>query len=546
MNLHELQPEKVFQAARLVFQEKGKLDRAVSSSDKSKPETPTDKGQTTPGEKPGQTPEKKEDKKEVAKKVSSIDIRNAARGRANKLLADPNVDPKLKAEIKTALDKVNLDIAEGEKKDVATANEAAGELMAILQEADPNDTNLKYWHTEASNDANTKIGVEKMRGVNKAKAAAQKSKDAVIKILKEAGFGTAIPAENAGQKAMTSADALYDTDHQQAKTQYETAKAEFDKYAEALKLTIKAKETADKALAALPDNIVVFDTPGKSVIYAFTAKTRADSSINTEYNEAKAMVNSDPAKAKEKYEAAEKKYRETLGQVNRLTNLSNDINNYAVKQEEFTQNGTTQREINQGNLNRMMTSVYAAARDFAYDADASAIDKVFSNNDSGTYNFYGSFDRLRNSYYATTGYAADYSKKDEQGEVIREKVVFQTTPGEEKEAIIPEPPKVEPTVDAPTAPETPQPQPVANDKPKVKPKTWVDVVSPTPAPLDLPEVPELKLQMPTLFPTTFPNNLPVNPAPAPGDSLEDHGIDEDKDKPQASNKPAPKSKEGKG
>jgi hypothetical protein len=174
MNLHELQPEKFFSAARLVFQEKQKLDRAVSSSsDKPKTEKPDQKDKGQPGEKlereadrDGENPEKKDEKKkEAPKKVNSIDIRNAVRARAKKLLDDPNLDPKLREEIDTAYKNINLDIALGEKRNVEKANEAAGQLMTILSEANPEDKNLAYWNQEASNDVNTKGGVENQRGV---------------------------------------------------------------------------------------------------------------------------------------------------------------------------------------------------------------------------------------------------------------------------------------------------------------------------------------------------------------------------------------------
>ncbi|MGL5830601.1 MAG: hypothetical protein ACRCZE_00445 [Candidatus Altimarinota bacterium] len=534
MNLHNFKPELIPLTARLVFEKSPEGPRSVSSTDKNKPDSAKsvdEAGKSSPDKTEADKNSPEKSKKEAPKKVSSIDIRNAARARARELA---KTNPEVAKALKEMEEYEGIAKSEVEK-DPAKAAQAAGELMAILQEANPEDKNLAYWYQEANNDANAKLGVERMKGVNKAKVAAQKSKEAVIKILKDAGFDASIPATNAGQKAWVAAEGFYETDHVQAKANYETAKTEFDKFGEQLKLTIAAKEKAEKALTAVPDSINVYmpngnsggaETIGAAHSFEFTAKTREDSALIAEYKEAKTLVASDPAKALEKYQEAEKKFIAALAQVNRLTNLATDINNYYKHQEEATGNGKSgQREIQLVYLQIASSKVYAAARDFAFDADPTAIDKIFVKSaDNGNYDFSANFNRIRTSFYGP-----DYQHKKPDDK----KVVFKTTPGEESEAIIPEPPKQEP-VEEPkeNKPETPQPAPVTDSK--KTPPNWVQD-APIPAPLDLPEVPEFKLKMP---PLKLPSNWQQTPSvPATGDNLEDivdEPADKASDKPQAS------------
>jgi hypothetical protein len=159
MNLHELQPESLFPTARLVFKapERAASSESSKSDDKKSGEKkPDDAGSKKETDK--NTPEKKDEKKkEAPQKISSVEIRNAARVRARNLPDN--------AEVQTALKKMEEAEAAGDAEGRKQANEAAGQLMEILKESNPEDKNLAYWHSEAEKDVNTGSGVTGQRGV---------------------------------------------------------------------------------------------------------------------------------------------------------------------------------------------------------------------------------------------------------------------------------------------------------------------------------------------------------------------------------------------
>lgn len=156
MNLHELQPESLQPTARLVFKEVAPQYAATPGSSKSdKPnDKPDDKKTDNPDSKKEadkKAPEKKE--KVAPPKMSSPEIRNAARVRARQFADNPEVEEALKKMEKAE----KGDDAESKKQ----ANQAAGELMYILiKNKKEGDKSIDYWYNEAEKNVTTAGGIQ--------------------------------------------------------------------------------------------------------------------------------------------------------------------------------------------------------------------------------------------------------------------------------------------------------------------------------------------------------------------------------------------------